>query len=201
MIPLSQPLAELDWIPRPKLTALRRFGIETVEDLLTHFPRRYEDRTEFAGFPREESDVADLPLRRGRENAAPAFRRLEENLRSDFAGIGRKRAEPAARAAVVQSALRAKNDRDRAAAGGLRQTAVARAAALPGASRVRSDRERRRNLGAFPSDHSDLSGDRRTVAASVPRTDPSGAGRAGRDFGRDGVAAQRSSRRAEPRAA
>jgi ATP-dependent DNA helicase RecG len=57
MIPLSQLLAELEWIPRPKLTALRRFGIETVEDLLTHFPRRYEDRTEFPGFPRQESDV------------------------------------------------------------------------------------------------------------------------------------------------
>jgi RecG-like helicase/REP element-mobilizing transposase RayT len=58
MIPASQPLAELDWIPRPRLTALRRFGIETVEDLITHFPRRYEDRTEFPGFPREESDTA-----------------------------------------------------------------------------------------------------------------------------------------------
>jgi len=57
MIQLSQPLAELEWIPRPKLTALRRFGIETVEGLLTHYPRRYEDRTEFPGFPREESDV------------------------------------------------------------------------------------------------------------------------------------------------
>jgi len=57
MIQLSQPLAELEWIPRPKLTALRRFGIETIEDLITHFPRRYEDRTEFPGFPREESDV------------------------------------------------------------------------------------------------------------------------------------------------
>src|SRR5436305_12942678 len=54
---LSQLLSELDWIPRPRLAALHRFGIETVEDLLTHFPRRYEDRTEFAGFPREESDV------------------------------------------------------------------------------------------------------------------------------------------------
>ncbi len=57
MIQLSQALSELDWIPRPRLTALRRFGIETVEDLITHFPRRYEDRTEFAGFPREESEV------------------------------------------------------------------------------------------------------------------------------------------------
>jgi RecG-like helicase/REP element-mobilizing transposase RayT len=39
------------------LTALRRLGIETVEDLLTHFPRRHEDRHEFPEFPREESDV------------------------------------------------------------------------------------------------------------------------------------------------
>jgi len=58
MIQLSQSLDELEWIPRPKLTALKRLEIETVEDLLTHFPRRYEDRTEFAGFPREESEVS-----------------------------------------------------------------------------------------------------------------------------------------------
>src|SRR6266478_2818826 len=49
-------LEELDWIPRPKILALRRLEIETVEDLLTHFPRRHEDRTEFPHFPREESD-------------------------------------------------------------------------------------------------------------------------------------------------
>src|ERR1700736_1201972 len=54
---ISQPLSELDWIPRPKLLALRRLGIETAEDLLTHFPRRYEDRHEFPHFPREESDT------------------------------------------------------------------------------------------------------------------------------------------------
>ncbi|HZR04666.1 MAG TPA: ATP-dependent DNA helicase RecG [Candidatus Udaeobacter sp.] len=54
---ISQPLEELNWIPRPKILALRRLGIETVEDLLTHFPRRHEDRTEFPKFPREESDV------------------------------------------------------------------------------------------------------------------------------------------------
>ncbi|MFN2623556.1 MAG: ATP-dependent DNA helicase RecG [Chthoniobacterales bacterium] len=57
MIQYSQSLEELDWIPRPKLTALRRLEIETVEDLLTHYPRRYEDRTHFAPFPREESDT------------------------------------------------------------------------------------------------------------------------------------------------
>src|SRR5947209_19521456 len=53
---ISQPLAELDWIPRPRLLALRRLRIETVQDLLTHFPRRHEDRREFPEFPREESD-------------------------------------------------------------------------------------------------------------------------------------------------
>src|SRR5256885_9325130 len=57
MIEYSQSLEELDWIPRPKLTALRRLEIETVEHLLTHYPRRYEDRTHFAPFPREESDT------------------------------------------------------------------------------------------------------------------------------------------------
>jgi RecG-like helicase/REP element-mobilizing transposase RayT len=56
MIQYSQSLEELDWIPRPKLAALRRLEIETVEDLLTHYPRRYEDRTHFDDFPREESD-------------------------------------------------------------------------------------------------------------------------------------------------
>jgi ATP-dependent DNA helicase RecG len=53
---ISQSLEELEWIPRPKLLALRRLGIETAEDLLTHYPRRYEDRHEFPEFPREESD-------------------------------------------------------------------------------------------------------------------------------------------------
>jgi RecG-like helicase/REP element-mobilizing transposase RayT len=53
---LSQPLEELEWIPRPKFLALRRLGITTAEDLLTHFPRRHEDRHEFAQFPRDESD-------------------------------------------------------------------------------------------------------------------------------------------------
>ncbi len=54
---MARLLTELDWIPRPRLLALRRLGIETVEDLLTHFPRRHEDRHEFPHFPREESDV------------------------------------------------------------------------------------------------------------------------------------------------
>ena len=60
MIELSQPLSELEWIPRPKLTALKRLEIETVEDLLSHYPRRYEDRSEFAAFPHEESETPIL---------------------------------------------------------------------------------------------------------------------------------------------
>jgi ATP-dependent DNA helicase RecG len=54
---ISQSLEELDWIPRPKILALRRLGITTVEHLLTHFPRRHEDRHQFPEFPRDESDV------------------------------------------------------------------------------------------------------------------------------------------------
>src|SRR3982751_4596503 len=54
---ISQRLEECDWVPRARLLPLRRLGIESVEQLLTHFPRRHEDRTEFAGFPREESET------------------------------------------------------------------------------------------------------------------------------------------------
>ena len=53
---ISQPLEEIDWIPRPKFLALRRLGLATVEDLLTHYPRRHEDRHQFPEFPREESE-------------------------------------------------------------------------------------------------------------------------------------------------
>src|SRR4030095_8488191 len=57
MTSVSTNLEDLSWIPRPRLLALRRIGIETTEDLLTHFPRRHEDRTEFPQFPREETDA------------------------------------------------------------------------------------------------------------------------------------------------
>ena len=57
MIGISQPLEELQWVPRPKILALRRLGIMTAGDLLTHYPRRHEDRHQFPEFPREESDV------------------------------------------------------------------------------------------------------------------------------------------------
>lgn len=54
---LSQRLEECEWVPRQRVLPLRRLGIETLENLLTHYPRRCEDRREFAGFPREESET------------------------------------------------------------------------------------------------------------------------------------------------
>ena len=57
MIQLNQSLDECAWVPRPRLAPLRRLGISTVEDLLTHYPRRHEDRQEFATFPRDESET------------------------------------------------------------------------------------------------------------------------------------------------
>ncbi len=54
---LSQPLTEVEWMPRARVPPLRRLGIETLEDLLTHYPRRHEDRREFPHFPRDESET------------------------------------------------------------------------------------------------------------------------------------------------
>jgi RecG-like helicase/REP element-mobilizing transposase RayT len=52
---LNTSLEELSWIPRPRILALRRLALEKVGDLLTHYPRRHEDRREFCGFPGEET--------------------------------------------------------------------------------------------------------------------------------------------------
>src|SRR6476646_11031453 len=52
---LDTSLEELSWIPRPRILALRRLALETVGDLLRHYPRRHEDRREFRGFPHEET--------------------------------------------------------------------------------------------------------------------------------------------------
>ena len=48
---LDTPLTELEWIAPPRQRQLDRFGLATVGALLTHFPKRYEDRTQFDRFP------------------------------------------------------------------------------------------------------------------------------------------------------
>ena len=53
---LSTPLAQLEWLAPPRVRQLERVGLVTVADLLTHFPKRYEDRTQFDRFPTGESE-------------------------------------------------------------------------------------------------------------------------------------------------
>jgi ATP-dependent DNA helicase RecG len=55
---LETPLRELDWVGAPRLRAVLRLGVTTVRDLLEHFPRRYEDRTRFDGFPTGETALS-----------------------------------------------------------------------------------------------------------------------------------------------
>ena len=49
------PLRELAWLSPQRLRQLERFGLANVEDLLTHYPRRHEDRSRFDQFPDGES--------------------------------------------------------------------------------------------------------------------------------------------------
>ncbi len=53
---LDTPLTELEWIAPPRQRQLDRFGLATVGALLTHFPKRYEDRTQFDRFPTGDTD-------------------------------------------------------------------------------------------------------------------------------------------------
>jgi len=48
---LDTLLNALEWLPPPRLRQLERFGLGTVGALLTHFPKRYEDRNQFDRFP------------------------------------------------------------------------------------------------------------------------------------------------------
>ncbi len=51
------PLKDLPWIGPQRSRQLSRFGLETFGDLLTHFPKRWEDRSRFDRFPQDASDT------------------------------------------------------------------------------------------------------------------------------------------------
>ncbi len=52
---LETALSKIDWLPPQRARQLERFGLRTVEDLLSHFPKRYENRTQFDRFPDGET--------------------------------------------------------------------------------------------------------------------------------------------------
>ena len=79
-VTLDQPLRELPTLPAPRVRQLERAGLETVEDLLTHFPRRYEDRRQFDRFPGQESEQAGVRLRRRHKGRRQAPARPAEAL-------------------------------------------------------------------------------------------------------------------------
>ncbi|HEX5177262.1 MAG TPA: hypothetical protein VFV83_09550, partial [Chthoniobacteraceae bacterium] len=48
---------ELDWLSPQRVRQLERVGLGTIGSLLTHFPKRYEDRRKFDRFPSAETSV------------------------------------------------------------------------------------------------------------------------------------------------
>ena len=137
-------LDEFEWIPHPRRTQLRRLGLETVGDLLTHYPRRHEDRRAFGEFPREESEQ---PICLCGEVTRTRLNRF---------GRGKK---------IFEVTLQETNPHalsqqpDWPALGRFRQAASARSAHLHGTSGIRNYRERRRNFYSFPAYHAHLPGD------------------------------------------
>ena len=53
---LDQPLEKIAWMPEAQRKLILRLGIQTWRQLLEHYPRRYEDRTQFAVFPIDGSE-------------------------------------------------------------------------------------------------------------------------------------------------
>ncbi len=55
LVTLETALTAFEWLPPQRVRQLDRFGLRTVGDLLTHFPKRHEDRTQFDRFPDGET--------------------------------------------------------------------------------------------------------------------------------------------------
>ena len=92
VLTLATQLSELDWIPPQRVRQLEGFGLRTAGDLLTHFPRRHEDRRQFDRFPQEESEtpvcvcglVAKTTVKR-----LPGWKKMfEAVLQDEASGLG-----------------------------------------------------------------------------------------------------------------
>ena len=91
---LQTPLVEVDVVPEARARQLGRFGLETVGALLMHFPRRYEDRSQFDVFPSGGGDrpvcvcgmVQRATMRRIRGSQRMFDVLLEEEGRGAFGG-------------------------------------------------------------------------------------------------------------------
>jgi ATP-dependent DNA helicase RecG len=57
-VTLDTPLALADLVPRLRQRQLERLGLVTASQVLSHFPRRYEDRRQFERFPTDSSETA-----------------------------------------------------------------------------------------------------------------------------------------------
>ena len=106
----TDSLGEIEWIPRQRSTQLRRLGLETVGDLLTHYPRRHEDRREFAEFPREESEQPICLCGEVTKTRFNRFGRGKKIFEATLQESDRARPQPATRLPLVQSALRPEDD-------------------------------------------------------------------------------------------
>ncbi len=58
-LPWDSPLAALPRLTPARLRALHEAGLQTVHDLIRHYPRRHEDRRKFPAFP---TDATPEPL-------------------------------------------------------------------------------------------------------------------------------------------
>ncbi len=56
----ATPLTTLDWITRKQSTSLTKLGLLTLSDLVTHYPRRHENRSRFSPFPDGGSETPVL---------------------------------------------------------------------------------------------------------------------------------------------
>jgi ATP-dependent DNA helicase RecG len=57
MDPLETPIRELGWVNPLLGRGLSRLGIETWREILEHYPRRHEDRSQFGRFPSASSET------------------------------------------------------------------------------------------------------------------------------------------------